>query len=182
MKTSFFPCFMKTIAAITAVLTVLFTLLHCLFPQTWLLPCAITFGTTAYHFIMRLIIGALVPNTFHFQSKWFRSRPWEGDLYKKLGVKRWKDHVPTYDPSLFSLRDNTLEQVICNMCQAEVVHEIIVLCSFLPLLFSLIFGSFPVFLITSLFAAALDTVFIFLQRYNRPRLVRLLQKKNLQRS
>lgn len=181
MKYSF-PLVMKVTCAITCLLTVAFALLHHRFSHSWLLSPAITFGTTAYHFLMRLCVGAVIPNKFHHSRKWFQPRSWEAPLYKKLGVKRWKEHVPTYNPSAFSLSDNTLEQVIANMCQAEVVHEVIVLCSFLPLVFSLVFDSFGVFLITSLLAAAFDTVFILLQRYNRPRLVRLMQKKNLQRS
>lgn len=182
MKTVSFPRAMKATAAITTGLTILFTLLHLLFPQKWLLPCAITFGTTAYHFLMRLIVGTLIPNTFDYRQKWFQPHPWEAALYQKLGVKRWKAHVPTYDSSLFSLSHYTLEQVLAHMCQAEVVHEVIVACSFLPLLFTFPFGSFGVFLVTSLLSALLDTVFVALQRYNRPRLVRLLEKKNLQRS
>ena len=45
------------------------------------------------------------------------------------------------------------------------------------LLFSLLWGAFPVFLITSLLAAAFDSCFAVMQRYNRPRLVRILEKK-----
>ena len=87
--------------------------------------------------------------------------------------------MPTYDPRLFSLTENTPQQLTANMCQAEVVHEVIVLGSFLPLLFTLFWGSFPVFLITSVLAAGVDTLFVMLQRYNRPRVLRLLQKKGM---
>lgn len=176
MKLSF-PQAMKAIALGTSLLAAAFALLYSLVPHSWLLATAISFGTTAYHFVMRLLVGSLIPNTFDPQSKWFQPRSWEPALYRFLRVKRWKEHVPTYDPKAFSLAHNTLAQVVSNMCQAEVVHEVIVLCSFVPLLFSLIFDSFGVFLITSILAAAMDTVFIMLQRYNRPRVFRILQKK-----
>lgn len=173
---SHFPLVMKSIAASTALLTLLSTFLYHRSSSSWLLSAAITFGTICYHFAMRLAVGALIPNRFHHSASWFQPRPWEHRLYQKLKVKRWKQYVPTYDPRLFSLAENTLEQVVSNMCQAEVVHEVIVLCSFIPLLFSLAFDDFFVFLITSILSAVLDLVFVCLQRYNRPRLVRILQK------
>ena len=85
--------------------------------------------------------------------------------------------MPTYDPRQFSLNENTPEQVVRNMCGAEVVHEIIMVCSFLPLLTVPLFGAFWVFFITSLLAALFDCLFVIAQRYNRPRLERILRKK-----
>ena len=49
--------------------------------------------------------------------------------------------------------------------------------SFVPLLFSLAVGVLPVFLITSLIAAAFDMIFVIIQRYNRPRLLRLINRR-----
>ena len=86
--------------------------------------------------------------------------------------------MPTYNPTLFSLEDNSLEQIAKNMCQAEVVHEVIILCSFLPMLFAIPWGEFWVFFITSLAAAIFDSVFVMLQRYNRPRIMKLLKYQN----
>ena len=172
-----FPLVMKATAAVTALLTVVFALLQLFLRRGWILSCAITFGTTCYHFSMRLLVGALVPNTFDYRRKWFQPKPWEAVLYRKMHLKRWKTQVPTYNPDSFSFDHNTPEQILRNMCQAEVVHEIIIVCSFLPLLLVFLFGTFPVFLITSILAAAFDSVFILLQRFNRPRLLRLSQKR-----
>lgn len=143
----------------------------------WLQAVAITFFTTFYHFAMRLAVGALVPNHFDCTRRWFQPKPFEEKLYKALKVKRWKAHMLTYDPRLFSLTENSLQQLMANMCQAEVIHEIIILCSFLPLLFAPIWGAFPVFLVTSVLVAGVDALFAMLQRYNRPRIIRLLQKQ-----
>ena len=107
----------------------------------------------------------------------FAQKAFEPRLYAVLRVKQWKDHMPTYDPASFSLRDNSLAQIVHNSCVSETVHEVIVLFSFVPLLFTLLWGTFPVFLITSVLAAAFDSCFIMMQRYNRPRLVRILSKK-----
>lgn len=164
-------------AACSGVLTAAAFLLYRLFPAGWLQSVAITLLTTFYHFAMRLLVGGVIPNHFDFRSRWFQPKPFEAGLYKALKVKAWKAHMPTYDPRLFSLAENTPQQLIANMCQAEVVHEVIILCSFLPLLFTVFWGSFPVFFITSILAAGVDALFVMLQRYNRPRILRLLQKK-----
>lgn len=175
-----FPLVMKSIAAGTGLVTIALSWLYYLRPADWILFMAITFGTTFYHFAMRLLAGALVPlftkNVSPDQS-WFRPRDWEPGLYAKLKVKNWKQDLPTYDPSQFDLSQKTLEQVIHNMCNAEAVHEVIILFSFLPLFFAIPFGAFPVFVITSIFAAVYDSIFVIAQRYNRPRLVRILKKK-----
>lgn len=177
MKKLTFRGFIVAAALILGLLTAL-TALGCrLYPAGWLLSCAITFGTTFYHFAMRLLVGHLIPNTFDHRRAWFQPKAFEKKLYRLLRVKKWKDHMPTYDPRLFSLTENSLEQIVSNMCQAEVVHEVIVLFSLVPMLFTLLWDSFFVFFITSILAAALDTTFVILQRYNRPRLVRLLSKK-----
>ena len=73
--------------------------------------------------------------------------------------------------------ENSLYRIIQNMCGAEIVHEIIMVMSFLPLATVPVFGSFPVFLITSLLAAMYDGIFVMAQRYNRPRLVRIYEKQ-----
>ena len=88
--------------------------------------------------------------------------------------------MPTYDPAAFSMRNNSLEQIVYNSCVSEAVHEVIVLFSFVPLLFTFLWGALPVFLITSMLAAAFDSCFVMMQRYNRPRLLRILSKKEAQ--
>lgn len=171
---------MKTTAALTGLVTAVLMSVYAFCPQDWLFSTVISFGTTCYHFAMRLLIGAIVPPLLHsvrHDHWWFRQRGFEPGLYQKLNVRNWKGGLPTYDPSQFSLKENTLPQVVHNMCVAEVVHEVIILCSFLPLLLAIPFGTFPVFLITSLAAALFDSIFVIAQRYNRPRLVRILNKK-----
>ncbi len=61
------------------------------------------------------------------------------------------------------------------MCQAEVVHEIIVVLSFVPILFTIWAGALPVFLITSILSGFMDLLFVALQRYNRSRVIRLIR-------
>jgi len=176
-----FPFIMKSIAIGTALSTVIFILLYWLFCWGWLLTCAISFGTTAYHFVMRLAVGYTVPKLtgydFDYQHPWFQPRIWEPAFYKKLNIKNWKGNLPTYAPEQFSMQENRIYQIIQNMCGAEIVHEVIMLLSFLPLLTVPVFGSFPVFLITSTLAALYDSIFVMAQRFNRPRLVRIYEKQ-----
>ena len=178
-KSVSFPLVMKTTTAITLALTVVLAWLYRYFPTGWILSAAITAGTTFYHFSMRLVVGTIVPYWVKTPMKyrWFQQKPFEAKFYAALKVKHWKDRMPTYDPASFSLRENTLAQIVDNCCVSEAVHEVIILFSFLPLLFALLWGAFPVFLITSLLAAAFDSCFAVIQRHNRPRLVRILEKK-----
>ena len=140
---------------------------------------ALTFFT---HFMLRFIAAFIVnlfpEKCFDYRKKRFQPKKWERSLYKALGVRKLKGRVPTYDPAQFDFELLSVEQIIYNGCHAETVHLLIALMSFLPLLYTLIFGSFPVFLITSLLAAGFDLVFVVVQRYNRPRLLKLLNRKN----
>ena len=184
MRTNHFPFLMKSFAVCTSFLTLLFTITYCLFPINDLLVCVITFGTTAYHFIMRLAVGYIVPKLtkydFDYRCRWFQPRAWESAFYKKLNIKHWKKKIPTYDPVQFSIKENSLHSIIQNMCGAEIVHEIIMILSFAPVLMVPLFGAFPVFLITSVLAALFDGIFVMAQRYNRPRLVRIYEKQEEQ--
>ena len=180
--TSSFPKIMKGVTAATALATAALAVAYRFFPRDWVLSAAITAGTTFYHFAMRLIVGSIVPLCVHspMKRRWFAQKSFEPRLYDHLQVKKWKDHMPTYDPAAFSMRNNSLEQIVHNSCVSEAVHEVIVLFSFVPLLFTFLWGALPVFLITSMLAAAFDSCFVMMQRYNRPRLLRILSKKEAQ--
>lgn len=176
-----FPLVVKTVAALSFAGAVSLAAAYRFHPAEWLLAGAISFGTTAYHFLMRLVVGHILPKATHYRFDyrypWFRPRHWEAAFYQKLKVRKWKSKLPTYAPDQFSLAENSLSRVIQNMCGAEVVHEIIMVLSFLPLLTVPFFGAFPVFLITSVLSALFDGIFVIAQRYNRPRLVRIYEKQ-----
>ena len=181
MKKNRFPLVLKATAAVTAVATAFLATLYHVNPQDWILSTAISTGTTCYHFAMRLLVGLIVPLLIgdgQMESRWwFRQRACEPKLYAALKVKLWKDHMPTYDPASFSLKHNSLEQIVRNSCVSEAVHEVIIAFSFLPIFFTIPWGALPVFLITSILAALFDSTFVIMQRYNRPRLLRILHKK-----
>lgn len=175
---------MKILALISSLSALAAAILCRFFTLPWLLSTAVTFGTIAYHLDMRLLVGALANRILHnhvdYRKRWFSPLPAEARLYRVLRVKRWKKRLPTYTPALFSLREHSPEEIAQAMCQAEIIHEINVILSFLPLIGALWWGSFPVFLFTSLAAAGFDLNFAILQRYNRPRILRMAEKRTVQ--
>lgn len=141
---------------------------------------AVTFGTTFYHLAMRLAVGLLIDRRYHnrmdYTREWFREKAFEQRLYRWMKVKRWKKWLPTFNQQYFSLKDRSVEEIIQATCQAEAVHEVIMALSFVPVLFTGRLGSLGVFLATSCIAFLFDSIFVVMQRYNRPRLLRLLRK------
>ena len=169
---------LKGSAAICLLVTVvLFVWYNCTSNKV-LLPFVITFGTISYHLIMRLLVGLAfsltMDNTADYKKSWYQVSRREMSLYGKLKVKKWKGKMPTYEASLFDPKKHTWEEIIQAMCQAELVHETIAVLSFLPILAGIRFGDFPVFIVTSLVAAAVDMSFVIMQRYNRQRIRNIL--------
>ena len=145
-----------------------------------LLTFAITFGTCFYHFAMRLIVGhsidAICRNKMNYNRWWFKERKYEMKFYNFLRVKKWKKHLPTYNSEYYDVRKHSVEEIIQATCQAEIVHEINMILSFVPVIFTIWFGSLVAFLVTSSIAFCFDSIFVIMQRYNRPRLIRLLKR------
>lgn len=154
--------------------------------HTPILSLAITLGTCLYHFAMRLTVGyavnAVMKNKADPRSPWFREKPFEKRLYRWLRVRKWYGKMPTCNPDLFAVEKHTSHEIVGAMCQAEVVHTLIAVFSLLPLLTAPLFGAFLAFLITSLLAAAYDLLFVVMQRYMRPRVLRFADRQTLRQS
>lgn len=172
---------MRVISAASVLLCVLFGVLYGFWRADVFYTLAISFGTTAYHFLMRLAVGYIfnitMKNKADYSRWWFRRRPWEMKLYNKLGVKRWKNKLPTFEPEVFDPDLHSWDEIAQAMCQSELVHEVIAVLSFVPVVFSIWFGAFWVFLITSILAAAFDLMFVIIQRYNRPRIIKMIKHR-----
>ena len=179
------PKIMKTVAVAAPVLTAVFAVLYQFFPLVVYLSLAITFGTIAYHFVMRLIVGLIynvtMRNRANYNAAYFRQRSWEKKLYQALHVKQWKGKMPTYSPENFDPTRHSRDEIAQAMCQAELVHETIILLSFLPLLAAIPFGDFRVFFFTSLGGALFDGFFVIMQRFNRPRVVKMAEREKRNR-
>ena len=156
----------------------LFSIFYSSLQVPWLFTMSVICGITAYHMLIRFMSPVILQCIFHRQYNcrawWFQQRKWEPEVYRFLKVKRWKGKILSYDPSEFSLKIHSMEEIVNNMCHAEAVHELIMLLSFTTLFFSIPLGAFPAFLITTIIAASIDMVFVIIQRYNRPRVMRLV--------
>lgn len=146
---------------------------------------AITVLTFLYHFAMRLAVGGAslcVPNRFFALSNFpYRAFPFEKRLQSAINIKRVKSKIPTFLPYAFSLSDNEIDEVFASMRRAEFVHILCAILSFVPLFFSILFGAFYVFLVTSIISAAFDLLFVTVQRYNLPRVMRYMERYALQK-
>lgn len=149
------------------------------------LSLAITLGTVSYHVVMRLLVGlafrVVMQNRADYQKRWYHVGEHEMAFYEKIGIKNWKRRMPTYDHTLFDPRVHTWEDIAQAMCQAELIHETIALLSFLPIAAGIWFGAYPIFIVTSVLAAGCDMLFVMMQRYNRQRIMKLLERESIRK-
>lgn len=134
-------------------------------------------------FIPGTLVQRLSILRFRERSFLFRIRPWEADgaLYRRLGVRVWKDWLPD-GAGIFSdgfrKRHITehdefyLKRFILETCRAEVVHWIIL--ALTPLFF--LWNPLPAALFMVPFSLLINGPCIIVQRYNRPRLRKLLER------
>ena len=171
----------KISAWILVMLTILFSIIYQFNSNTVRLSIAITFGTISYHFLMRLAVGYAINGIFHnrfnYNKKWFLEKKFEKRLYEVLKVKKWKDKMPTFAPEMLDFKVHTWEEIAGAMCQSEVVHSIIAVLCFVPILATLVWGTFWVFFITSVLSACVESMFVIMQRYNRPRVKKMIEKQ-----
>lgn len=135
--------------------------------------------------ILSHFVGQALPRA-HFDPQKFpyRSADWEngGKVYEKLGIKHWKDRLPDMSKimpdmvkkKMSAVKSQGMDVLIAETCVAECVHWALILLSLgifffwrgaLAVVFWLVYnllGNLP---------------FIIIQRYNRPRLVMLEQRR-----
>lgn len=140
----------------------------------------ISISITLYHFMIRLIVGNIInlimKNKANYNNFWFREKSYEKRLYKFLQVKKWKKYIPTYDPDTFNTNKKTIKEILGASCQAEIVHEVIMLFSLLPLILIPFLGGTIAIIVTSVLSMLIDYLFVILQRYNRPKLIVVMKR------
>ena len=140
----------------------------------------ITLGIALYQFAIRLAVGAAVNlimnNKANYKNVWFREKSFENKLYRLIRVRKWKKYVPTYTPDTFDTTKKTVKEIVEATCQAEIVHEVIMIFSLLPITLIPLLGGAVAMIITSVLSMMIDSVFVILQRYNRPKLVRVMER------
>lgn len=141
----------------------------------------ITAFTIMYHFWVRIIMGnvsKLFKKHINYKQWLFKERKFEKKLYKLLRVKKWKGKALTYNPESFSLKEHSLEEIVNTMSKSEVDHWINEAISLSTILFAIPWGMLWLFLVTAIAAMIFDSQFIIIQRYNRPRVVAILEREN----
>lgn len=168
---------MKKTAGMAVFMTICCFVLYRRTANGILLTLTITSGTVAYHFLVRLLVGTVFDGMMHNRAddtrRWYRVSDAEMDFYRKIRVKKWKNKMPTYDAAAFDTTKHSWEELLQTMCQAEMVHETNVILSFVPVAASAWLGAFPVFMITSVLSAVFDLMFVWMQRFNRARILKL---------
>ena len=132
-------------------------------------------------FIGRLLAGHRVDFVgFPFRSFGFEH---DGQLYKKLRVSAWQSRVPDMSrvckklmpPKKLEGRpdEDTLRQMLNETCIAELTHFLLCFTGLVVFWLWPGAGGLVVWLIYCIFG---NLPFIIIQRYNRPRLLRLLRR------
>jgi len=136
--------------------------------------------TIMYHFWVRIIMGnvsKLFKKHINYKQWWFKEKSFEKGLYKFLRVKEWKGKALTYNPESFSLKKHSLDEIANTMVKSEVDHWINEVISLSTLLFIIPWGTTWAFVISAIVAMIFDSQFIIIQRYNRPRILKVLERE-----
>lgn len=145
--------------------------------NVFLLSIMITIFTTLFHFTIRISFANLfykmIEKFCKYDRWWFVEKTFEKKLFKIIMIKKWKSKLPTWNDEDFNPLKNDFEKLIAHMCRAEVYHEICMILSFVPILFSVFWGKFWIFLWTSIAGCLFDLLFVLIQRYNRPRVLKI---------
>lgn len=172
------------ITVLSVAVTVGSGILYALYGADYMLTVFVTFLTVSYHFLMRLAVGQAVTavyknRDFNVGSRIFRIHKFEEPLYKFLKIKKRKKNAITAKPEQFDIKTNSLESLLHNSMQAELGHKINMVLSFVPLLLIIPFGAAWVFVLTSFFSCIADLHYVIIQRFNRPRIIKLIQRKKI---
>ena len=138
--------------------------------------------TIMYHFWVRIIMGnvsKLFKKHINYKQWWFKEKGFEKGLYKLLRVKEWKDKALTYNPESFSLKEHSLEEITNTMVKSEVDHWINEVISLSTLFFIIPWGRTWAFVISAIAAMIFDSQFIIIQRYNRPRILKVIEREEV---
>ena len=132
-------------------------------------------------------IGEALPTAWLRYDR-FPCRAWKwergGKIYDKLGIRRWKDHLPDMSRIMRDMIPKKLgrcptaadtRRLVLETCRAELVHWGLCLCA--PVIY--FFWWSWVGVVLSALTVACNLPFILIQRYNRPALLQLAERLEL---
>ena len=146
------------------------------------------FGYVLVTGLLSFLIGRLLPKTWPKPKGPFKSFSFEkgGLIYKKLGIHKWHKRVPDMSKVFPFLMPKkrlcancapNFPRMVRETCVAELVHWVLCITGLYCLkLWSGVGG-----IIVSTINAVCNLSFVVIQRYNRPRLIRLMNKVNKQK-
>ena len=134
--------------------------------------------------IVSFFAGRLLARcTFHPERFPWRAYAWEDGLWKRLRIRRWQARVPDMSrlftklmPAKRLTKETAadLPRMIAETCVAELTHTALSLCGLvMPLLWRGAGG----WIAAAVYIVFGNLTFILVQRYNRPRLLRLYQRQ-----
>lgn len=173
--------FMYSMILLTAVLSAVFFYVYYseISERGALLWTGIVIFMIFFHFGLRILFGEITKLfKINYRHPWYKTRKFEKGLYKLLKVRKWKDKVLTFEPENFDFQNRTLEQLATTMAKSELDHWINEIISVTSIFFTFIWGCFPAFFISAVAAMLFDAQFIIVQRYNRPIVIRLMERRN----
>ncbi|MEG1524864.1 MAG: hypothetical protein RRZ24_08615 [Clostridia bacterium] len=144
--------------------------------------CVLTVGGIG---LLAHILGEALPRgAFDWTRFPYAPYAWEqdGKFYSKLRIERWKNRLPDKSKFVKSTVEKSIrasgrtaahmERLVQETCVAECVHWALLLVS--PVLLLTMEGPWNI-LMTILYGLS-NLPFIMIQRYNRPRLVKMLHR------
>ena len=136
--------------------------------------------------VLSHFVGQALPRSWFDAAKPpYKAAEWEkgGRVYEKLGIKRWKDIMPDMSRIMPDMvkkkltnenKERGMDTLIAETCVAECVHWGLIILSFGILFWWRGLWAAAFLLIYNIFG---NLPFIIIQRYNRPRLVMLEQRR-----
>ena len=135
--------------------------------------------------ILSHFVGQALPRAWFSAEKFpYRAAEWEkgGKVYEKLGIKHWKDRLPDMSKimpdmvkkKMSAVKSQGMDVLIAETCVAECVHWALMLLSLGIFFFWRGAWAVVFWLVYNLLG---NLPFIIIQRYNRPRLVMLEQRR-----
>ena len=137
--------------------------------------------------ILAHILGEALPRKwFHWDRFPYRTFSWEreGRVYEAMGIRRWKDRLPDMSrlmPDMVKKKLSAADpmSLVQETCVAEFIHVVL---SVLGLACLWLWPGFGGTAVTLVYILLGNVPFIIIQRYNRPRLVRLYERMCAKRS
>jgi len=145
-------------------------------------------GVAALAVIPHFLVRTFPKKLFEPERKYFRPCKCEKRFYRLIRVQRWKKLVPDAGGKVANFGKSSLTnpndkaylyKFLTETCYSEVVHSVCSLNGFLILLISLFFSvTFFIMLPIAILNFLLHLLPVFIQRYLRPKLLYIYNKKN----